>query len=613
MNIIKKRAEKRFFQAKISGVSICCTVLAIIISAIAMYQGAKQSVDRLSEQFFQKLVHQVRLNVDENISRFSSIFISIELDPKFTDVLDSADEISGVDIKNEAAFQNTMFKFQLINRDITGIYVFDKNGRPYYSSSSPSLKQNYHIEEETWFPELKDSGGKYIIGTSVPDRYLLNDTKVISLVQRVNNLSNDDLYGTIILDIDSRIFDKIVSTLDPSSDSIIVIADSRGKVIYESNEDGVMKGYGQYVKEQVIQNNALWRSDDGSFYMDYEGSSINVNFTTSAETGWRVISIANLSEISQLRRNIAGKICLVILAAILLTGTAILLITKKQFDTLYVLQNVMKEVRNGNYNTKISIDSKDEIADLCMTFNEMVDRTNLYINTVERLKYEKQAVQLKKVQAELDTLQAQINPHFIYNSLETISMMAELNDDEQIEKMATALGKLMRISIKGDRIVSIRKELECLSYYILIQKTRFGDKFDISICMDPQILDCQIPKLILQPLVENCINHGISSMSGKGRVEIYGTLSDDAVSIEVIDNGVGISEERLEEIRSALESEDSGDGRSRDSIGLRNVNQRLKLYFQDRKCGVSVSSAVGHGTKIVVTCPLIHSRGDLDD
>ena len=608
---IKEQIGKRQFQVRISIVGIICSVLAILLSALAMFKGAEQSMNRLSEQFLQKLVRQVSMNIDDTINRYSSIFISIELDSNFNTVLNAANSGKlSPEISNVNELQQNLFKVQLANKNIKGIYVFDSNGNTYYSSSSPSLIRNYDIRKEEWFDRLKSNKNIIVLGSYVPDRYLMDKTAVISLVQGVEDLSSNTLSGTIVIDIDSMIFDNIVATLEPASDTAILIVDENNNIVYQNygNNDS---NYEQIVKENILNLNSYLTEDEGMISTVINGSLINVNYTSSSVTGWKTLCFANLSEISQLTENIVNKIILVLILAIIFTGFTILFITKQQFKTLYNLKTGMDEVRNGNYDVKVRFDGHDEISTLCDTFNDMVERINYYINTVERLEYEKQAVQLKKVQAELDTLQAQINPHFIYNSLETISMMAEVNDDEDTEKMASSLGKLMRVSIKGPRIITVKDELKYLNYYITIQKTRFGDKFDVDFNVDPEILDFQIPKLILQPLVENCINHGICNGPGKGLVTIRGYHENNTLLLEVEDNGIGIDEEKLAIIQDSLN--ESKEHQANESIGLKNVNQRIKLYFNDDRYGISISSHKGIGTKIVIKCPTILYGGNLND
>lgn len=237
-------------------------------------------------------------------------------------------------------------------------------------------------------------------------------------------------------------------------------------------------------------------------------------------------------------------------------------------------------------------DDRDEIGMLYRGFGSMMKRIRTLINEVYLSK-------ITQKEAELKALQAQINPHFLYNTLDSIIWMAETNDSN-IVAMTEALAKLFRISLnKGNEEISLERELEHVKNYLIIQSMRYADKFTYEISAEPGVERCRTIKLILQPIVENCIYHGIKKKRGTGKITIRAYRREQNLIIEVSDDGCGMPEEICRKILSdEIESENiSGSG-----IGVKNVNERIQLRF-GKKYGLSYSSEEGIGTTVTYVLP----------
>jgi two-component system sensor histidine kinase YesM len=225
-------------------------------------------------------------------------------------------------------------------------------------------------------------------------------------------------------------------------------------------------------------------------------------------------------------------------------------------------------------------------------FNDMIARIDELFHT----NLEKQdRLRLAEIQA----LQSQINPHFLYNTLDSIKWIAKLNGIREIEVIVIQLGKLLKNSINNrNEMTTVRDSLEIIDSYLTIQKIRYSDRFTVHMDIDPGVLDCYVPRLIIQPIVENAIVHGIVKKIGEGRLDIKAGRAGTDLLIEVADDGAGIDAARLEQIRTELES----DQRKVENIGIHNVNRRIKLCYGE-KYGVSISSEAGRGTTVILTMP----------
>ena len=258
----------------------------------------------------------------------------------------------------------------------------------------------------------------------------------------------------------------------------------------------------------------------------------------------------------------------------------------------------MSLLEKGDFDIKIRIQSRNEIGKLAKTFNKMTWRVKRLINDVYLEK-------INQRELELQMLRNQINPHFLYNTLESMRMVAEYNNIPKISDMAFLLGKILRfgINMKMD-IVTVKEEIEYLNYYIKLQNYRFGNSFSVIVNMDESICDCVITKLILQPVVENAIYHGLSGKPQDGLIEITAAEEDNNIMFTVKDNGQGMERETMVNLNDYLDDLNN----SFNSIGVKNVHKRIQLYY-GRDYGIKIESSLGVGTTVKITLPRISMPG----
>ncbi|MDG0811978.1 cache domain-containing sensor histidine kinase [Cohnella rhizosphaerae] len=265
------------------------------------------------------------------------------------------------------------------------------------------------------------------------------------------------------------------------------------------------------------------------------------------------------------------------------------------------LNQGMEQVAGGNLSVRANIRSRDEVRQLADGFNDMVRRLN-------ELMAETYMQGIRRKEAELNSLQAQINPHFLYNTLESINWEAMMmtGGPNKVSEMVTALSDLLRLSIsKGKEIVWFQDEIDHVKNYLILQKERYSDKFEVEWQIDERLYRYRTLKLILQPLVENAIYHGLELKEGPGVISIKGKLADGGLELEIADNGLGMDEAQLEAVRSSIEEQRPSQPAG---IGIRNVHERIRLYYGE-SYGIEVFSAKNAGTTIVIRLP-IHEDGD---
>lgn len=290
-------------------------------------------------------------------------------------------------------------------------------------------------------------------------------------------------------------------------------------------------------------------------------------------------------------------ICLCIILSVLIA----VLFSSMFSRRIQSLKDKMHSVADGNFELTDDIKGNDEIYDLYEDLKKMVDSMQNLINDAYKAKIQSESFKLNQVEAEFKALASQINPHFLYNTLETIRMKAYCNNDKETADLVKKLGKFMRRCLEvKDGMVTLESELEFTKSYLELQAARFGDRVSYSIYCEVDRKYMILP-LIIQPVVENAFVHGIEGAKSKGRITVKVMYKDGDVVICVSDNGQGISKERLAELLEKLKRNDTSSGKS---IGLTNVNKRIKMYHGERY-GLSVKTAAGNGTDIIITLPRV--------
>lgn len=313
--------------------------------------------------------------------------------------------------------------------------------------------------------------------------------------------------------------------------------------------------------------------------------------------GW---SLGIIISLNRMYEDTNRLIHLIIIFGVILLIMSILisiLFSSSVVKPIRVLQKLMAKVEDGNLNSYYKITGNDEIAQLGKSFNNMLTKINDLINKVY-------TEQNKKRKAEFQALQSQIKPHFLYNTLDTIQWKAIEVNDFEVADMITALSNLFRISIsKGKEIITLGEEIDHIKSYLLIQKIRYEDILEYTILFDESLNKCKVLKLLIQPIVENAIYHGIKNKRSKGLIEISIFKEKNDICITVKDDGIGIKAEELKIINSQLQEirkENNNVG-----FGLFNVNERIKLSY-GTSYGVKISSIFGNGTEVIIKIPIVN-------
>lgn len=395
-------------------------------------------------------------------------------------------------------------------------------------------------------------------------------------------------YGYLIIGLEESILEQsYLGIVDEKSEEVF-ICDDRGTIISHSNKDKIDKTVlGLPFAMAVLEDK------NGHNYIQYKTDIDKVAiYSTIKGTNWKIIKTISTDylykEINQIQKYfiIGGVIYGIVIILFML------FFSFRYTEPMMRMRGVIKKVEQGDLNARMDVQSNDELGQLGHSLNSMISETQILIDKLIREEHEKKEVQL-------EALHAQINPHFLYNTLNTIKWMAKIQGNNSVSKAITALVKLLRISINlGKENITLKEEIDYVMNYIVIQKLRFSTSINIKYNIDQGCMDFTVPKLILQPIVENSIIYSMEDEQHELEIEINGFIEDNNLVIEVCDNGPGIKEEILKNILKTIFDKDRFS-----KVGLNNVNQRIKLYCGN-EYGLKIENNLVAGTKVIVTLPI---------
>jgi two-component system sensor histidine kinase YesM len=523
-------------------------------------------------------------SIIERVDIINSQLIALSLDSKYLFYPSLSLEVD--DVLEINAIESQLHSLKKAFPVIHNISLIG-DGERYISSS-----YDFDIESllsEAWFTgalELQFMESRLHIHTAgYANRALENPPRVLSVIRKYSLYGDVSKTAIILLDLDYGILTSQLADIDLGEGANLIVAYQENEVLFESNPNESMDRFLLNTSSPMVNmtSGSNIEERDGSIIIHHE----------IPRFGWivGVFPCATLLGEMVTVRNI------LLLMTITLGILAVFLsyvITNNITKPLYRLEMAMKKVQAGDFSIQVSESGNRDLLNLIRSYNVMSSEIQALMNRI--------VVQEREtVKAELIALQSQVNPHFLYNTLDTIRGIAYSQDSKIIADITNSLASLFRYgTCNADRLVPLREEIEYFNHYVRIQKYRFADRFKLRFEIEKETLSVPILRFILQPLVENSFKHGIESKAQGGRIYLRVKKTSNEIIIRIEDNGAGISPERLEILRRDLKN---GNESKNNGIGLVNVNNRIRLYYGE-PYGVSVDSICGKGTTVEVRLPL---------
>lgn len=564
------------------------TLVALLIFLLFSLNYTERTILENSESYTIQLVEQVNGDIDSYISYMENIMDIVTNNPELSDYL--FDRMEHIMMRER--IQEQFVTLMDARSDICNIAVFAKNGRTLINRGTDTRNPYVDLASMPWYQDTMEAEGKAVISASHVQNAIEGKYQwVITLSKGLLNPETHEVEGIFFVDMNYSSIQELCTNVNLGSKSYLFIVGKKGKIIYHPKQQLLYSGMKTELIDEVLENGT------GNFLTSQNGRRQLYSVFKSDKTGWSVVGVSDVLEFMKNRSEIQFFYLLIALCLGILSLLLALWLSGEITKPVKELEQSMKNVQKGEFDKAlISPEGCNEITSLTHSFNIMTEK-------IQNLMAENVREQKQKRKSELQALQAQINPHFLYNTLDSIIWMAESGKNEEVVQMTSALAKLLRQSISNeDEIVTVEREIEYTRNYLAIQKLRYRDQLEYIIDIDEEVLHRKIVKLVIQPLVENAIYHGIKYLDGKGMILILGEIRDGKVVITIRDNGVGMDEETLKHILEKKPEPKEKQRKKTSHVGVYNVQNRLQLYY-GKEYGLVYESMPGMGTGVSVIIP----------
>jgi len=563
---------------KLFFVYLFCVFGPILVINLIFYHHMVGNVKTLQENFYRQAAQRIISRIESDLQVVTSLCNRISFDRTLYEMLDRE---FPAEIEYVEAYYNYFLNYLFINGEsypqINKAVFYTDNETILHSGSVFRIDES--ISSEEWFQQVSANPGKKLLGYG--DTYLKANNTVVTPLFMVKNLNLykglNSYLKLVRFNINTERIMNIIAAEKIKGE--ILILDEQGQIIFAD-----------YKPDPDWQLDTYLRKNKGQAVIE-----------EAPALGWTLVSLIDEEEINKALRAPRNRVIMLATLSLLVASTIIVWISRSFYDRLNALsEHVNSLVQEGFNRQYTGPPGNDEIGSLIKAFNKMAVKIRSLIHDVYEAKLEQSRILLEKKQAELNALQSQMNPHFLYNTLESIRMRSvekgEKETAEMIKRLTRSFQRLIRFRQEW---VTVAEEVSFIKDFLTIQQYRFGPEFQYTMEIDPAVLERKIPKLVIQPFVENACLHGIEGIDGVGKVEFALRLKGNKLHCVVKDNGIGISAEKLQRLWADIKNEEPQAA----NIAIRNIYHRLSLYF-GTDFNLVIDSREKEGTTISLIIPV---------
>ncbi|RII33213.1 sensor histidine kinase [Clostridium chromiireducens] len=609
---------KRYsIKAKLLSIFIIISIIPMVFSQMFLYKLSQHYLEKKITNLTDRNLFYIKTNIETDTNYYKDTLYRIAAD---NDCLDLEKMFNDGNEFEKAAsinkIRDAFGSYSYSRSQIRAITFVGKDGRNVYYD-----KSNQGINNRVWniysdsakneiYSEISNSNTPVILPTT-PNSYIGGKSEyMFHMGLRVRDIRTKNEMGIIIMSFDEQVLSDICNVgMDKENlpedriNMCSIIVNNDGRII--SFED--KKYIGTYIKDYAsteIDGKENSKTLNQLIYSipSFTNRNISVNSIPIDSVGWKIINIVdkdNLFYEVNLLRNLTFAFLGII---VIIVMVVIIIFSNKFYQSVEIIVNGMKEAKKGNFNAKIELNTEDELAFIGDEFNEMLSTINILVEDVKNQNRYIVELSNKRREAEIKAIVAQINPHFLYNTLDCINWMAIKNENYEVSDTIGNFAQILRYSI-GDinKEVAIYDEVEWLKKYVYLQQLRFNNSFILNLEVNESVLSYRIHKLILQPLIENSIIHGFKGYNDGRNLNVsINKIQGNHIKIIVNDNGNGIEKDKLEKIINNIKLEMDED----ENLGIKNVFDRIKIYYgEDAK--FEIESVEQEGTTISLVIPLV--------
>lgn len=554
------------------------SIIPLISMSVTTYFKSKDIINANTSQYVEQMLQQTNNELDIKIKQINGN-VSLIINPIVQKSLNKY-------LSEEIPYDTYKLLLEQINNFIIYSYnirssaLFDREGKRIVSTYNPGDQLSPLLLQQ-----VKKMDGKILWKYSGVDRGYSDPG--ITGFRAVRNIQGPTLapIGVFSLTISESMVRESIENIRMGQTGNVIILDSGGTVISSIDRSWI----GKQMEPAFIQK--LSKHDIGSFSYPLAGTLSFVAFHRSAETGWGILGIVPYNEMTPGLSDVLRQNILLAIGWIVVSLLLAIVITKTISNPIRRLIQAMFKVQRGDLNDLRFSEYKNGNREIKILNNSFLQMTHRLRELIEQV-YEKE---LSEKKAQLKALQAQINPHFLYNTLDTIYWMLYVKKDEETANLLVSLSNILRYSIEGSGPkVTMDQELAHIKDYLSLQSARFGKRMSYVINVEPGLEQAHVLKMIIQPILENAIFHGLETKEEHGQVIISISRIDGDINISIIDNGIGMPAEKQKLLLSGEEIQSS--------VGLQNVHRRLRLTYGP-PYGISIRSRIGEGTEVILTFP----------
>ncbi|AJY76917.1 sensor histidine kinase [Paenibacillus beijingensis] len=557
-------------------------VLVLTIVAVLLHDKFSRTAERSAYLSTRQIVNQVSFSLEDYVRSMSSLYRAIE------DNMLADGEWDDEQVKKQL---DTLLSSR---DDIVSIALFDDRGTLLENRPAAPVRESAHITRQSWFHSaIRVPDHLSFSFPHIQNMYKGTYKWVVSMSKGITVYrGGKEMHVILLVDINFKQIELLCSRVSLGQKGYVYIIDEgAGNIVYHPQQQLIYMG----LKSENVEQ-ALITQD--SYIDEYSGLKRLNTVKSVANIGWKIVGVSYLDEIMTTREEVNRYLVRVLAVVLILVILVSMLLASTLSRPIRRMERTMKSVERGDFNVELPVRGPLEVVQLSSRFNMMLHKIR---GLMDQIVMEQES----KRKYELEALQAQINPHFLYNTLNSVVRMVGMSRNEEVITMITSLSRLFRISLsKGKTVITVQEELEHARHYLTIQQMRFKQKFRFSIEADEEALSCLTLKLVLQPLIENAIVHGIEYMVEEGMIRVSAAVEDRALLLKVEDNGVGMAPDKAAKLLKGDGREKSGPG---SGVAVKNVHDRIQLYY-GFPYGLEFESEPEEGTTVRIRIPLIRDE-----
>lgn len=568
-------------------------IISLLIINLVSYYLMSNTLKKNSREFVNETAKIISRDITKNLNQYDEISSSIAFDENLSSLLSGEINDYNYFIKSNKVKQK-LYYFTQNSKDIKSIFIYPINRSAVIRSNSNIIYNDMNYNDNELFKSLASNAETKVWATSAVAGSDPEGGNYLYFLRAIPNFGTSN--GLIQMQIREKSIFDIYKDSSFGKDSTIFIIDENGYVVSHPDKKKISTRIETSQIQKINQNS-------GSFTTEIDGKNYMIVYNAIASSKWTLIATIPMDYIQSNNQWLLNTNLIIIMISFIFVILISVWVSSKIASPLERVGKAMKQLEKGDFEVRLDYDSDNEMGKIYKRYNAMAVEIK---NLMEVIRKEEK----KKKEAYIKVLQAQIKPHFLYNTLFTIKCLASIKKQPQIEELLDSLIKLLMASIsKGGEFVSVYEEIDYIKNFALIQKYRFEDKFKVIFDISSEIQDCIVPKLILQPIIENSIVHGMDGEISFIEVKIEGRVEGEVIVFRIRDNGKGIDADK---INMMLQVSESNNKNGFNGMGIKNVNERIKLYFGEQY-GLYYLSNIENGTEVIMRLPVIKDERGIQE